>query len=660
MRPILLILACLAPRASAQDAKPSAAAEEKKPDTPAPAASPVPSTESWLIGSIDLGYQWLTGPAGSVDTYRSIVNLDSGIKLLGADFVVLDPKHRVFDRLHVRATNWGEDAYSTLHVNARKGKHYDFNADYRDFAYYNFLPSYADPLLSRGIQLNEQSFDTRRRFASFTLELRPGNWWIPYVAYDRDSSSGTGSTAFVATGNEYAVPTRLSEATNLLRGGVRLELRRFHATLEEGGTRYSDDQSVFQNPGSVNLGNLAGSTTLNLSSLLATYGIQGSSAYTKALFTGAPKPWLDLYGQFLYSQPSSDVSYQQTAAGALQNQLLLYSSQQFLLTAAAKLPHTTASLGAEIRPLRRVRIVESWLTDRLHNAGSASSTLVLAGGNSLKTASLLASSLASNYNQEEVDVFVDVNPKLMLRGGYRYVWGDSRDATLPLAGLAATGQGTLKRNVGLGAITYRPKPRFSVTAEAEGASSGGAYFRTSLYDYQKVRAQVRYAATAALSLSADATFLNNQNPTAGVNYDYMAKQTSLSLFWSPASVKVFDMQASYTRSTIRSHIGYLAPQDGTPLTSLYRENGHIASALFNLKMPEKGRFAPKLSAGGSFFVSTGSRPTSYFQPLATMRLPLAKKVSWFAEWRYYGYGEAFYLYEGFRAHLVATGLRFTR
>ena len=35
-------------------------------------------------------------------------------------------------------------------------------------------------------------------------------------------------------------------------------------------------------------------------------------------------------------------------------------------------------------------------------------------------------------------------------------------------------------------------------------------------------------------------------------------------------------------------------------------------------------------------------------------------MSWFSEWRYYGYGEAFLLYEGFRTNLVTTGVRFTR
>ena len=125
---------------------------------------------------------------------------------------------------------------------------------------------------------------------------------------------------------------------------------------------------------------------------------------------------------------------------------------------------------------------------------------------------------------------------------------------------------------------------------------------------------------------------------------------------------MFDIQGSYTRSSLRSDIGYLDPGTLTPLTSLYRDNAHTATALFNIKLPRvsKSGLAPKLTAGGSFFTSSGSRPTSYYQPIATLWAPINKHVSWFTEWRYYGYGEAFYLFEGFHTHVVTTGLRFTR
>ena len=647
------------------------AAQTPDPQPPQPSAaetpSPVPSAESWLTGSFDVGYRWRTDVGGSLDTYRSIVNLGSGPKVLGADFTLTDPRHRAFDQVRVRAYSWGGDPYQTVHLDAKKSKLYDFSADYRDIAYFNFLPSYADPLLSRGIVLNEQSFDTRRRLGSFQLDLLPGNWFIPYVAYDRDSGDGTGATTFVSDSNEFPVPNTLRDQTNLYRGGVRFERRRFHVTLEQGGTTFKNDQSVFQNPGSSNFGNVAtpilGQKTA-LTSLLASYGVRGTSIYSKGLFTAAAASWLDLYGQFLYSQPDTNVNYQQTAAGnlLLQNQLLFYTSQQYLVSAAAKLPHTSGSLGAEIRPLPRVRVVQSWLTDRLHNTAAATSAQTLTTGqsNSLQTAALLASSLVTNYNQEEVDIFYDAAARFTIHGGYRYVWGDASDAILPPAGLMSSDRAKLRRNVGIGGVTFRPGQKLTIRADAEAASSGGAYFRTSLYDYQKIHAQARYQPLTSLSLTADFTLLDNNNPVPGVNYDFRSQQESLSFFWSPGGGKFADFQGSYTRSTLHSNIGYLVPQTLQAQTSVYRDDAHTATALLNLKLPQVHGTAPKLSTGGSFFISSGSRATSYYQPLATLWLPVGKKMSLFADWRYYGYGEAFYLYEGFRTNLVTAGLRFTR
>jgi hypothetical protein len=637
------------------------------PAATADAPSPAPSTEPVLTGWIDLGYRWGTGVGGSFDTYRSIINLGSGPKFLGADFTLTDPKHKWFDTIQVRADSWGDEPSSSLHVEAKKSGVYDFNADYRDFAYFNFLPSHADPLLGTGVVLDEQSFDTRRKIAALSLDIRPGHWWTPYFGWDHDSSGGSGATVFVSDGTDYPVPNTLNDSTELYRAGVRFEKPRFHVTLEEGGTTFKSDQSLYQNPqGSTNYGNVSApilGQTLDLTNLLAAYGIGGSSAYTKALLTATPTTWLDIYGQFLFSQPDSQVNYQQTDTGSLylQSQALFYSSEQNLITASSQQPHTSGSFGAEIRPLKRVRIVESWLTDRLHDAGSSASTqtLVLSPYAAIPLSSLLATTLASNYSQEAIDIFYDATSKLTLRGGYRFVWGDSSYAFLPPEGLASSAQEQLRQNIGVGAATFRPSQKISVTGEFEGGASSGVYFRTSLYDYQKVRAQVHYQPLQSLSISADFTLLNNQNPLAGTNYDYSASQESLSFYWSPHG-KIFDIQGTYSRSDLKSNISYLEPETLTPQLSAYRDNAHTGSALFDLAWPHGRRFAPKLAAGGSFFISSGSQPTSYFQPTAKLWVPLGKHVNWFSEWQYYGFGEAFLLYQGFRTHLVTTGVRFSR
>ncbi len=668
---MLLTVALFLPLAAQTPPEPQKAADAPAvaaPDTKT-AASPVPSAEPDISGWIDFGYRFRSGVNGSLETYRSVVNLGEGPKLFGADFTLIDPHKRLFDTIHVRASGWGGDPYGSFHLDAGKSKLYQFNADYRDLTYFNNLPSYADPLLTRGIMLDEQSFDTRRHIGSYSLELLPGNWFIPYLAYDRDASSGTGVMAFVQNSNEYAVPTGLQDRTNLYRGGIRFELRRFHATIEEGGTTFSSAQSLYQNPGATNLsqvnpGNVntpVSGQTLDLTSLAASYGITGTSAYTKALFSSNAFSWMDVYGQFLFSQPDASVNYHENATGNfyLPSQFVFYQSEQYLVSAAAKLPHTTVSLGAEIRPLKRLRVTESWLTDRMHDAGNSSSVQTIVPGSG--TAQLLASSLASNYNQTETNVYFDAMTHLTLRGGYRYVWGDARDAVLPQGGeLTGSEQSKLRRNVGLGGVVYRPTQKLLLTAETEVASSGGVYFRTSLYDYQKVRTQARYQATSTLSLALDFTYLNNENPTPGINYTFRSQQEAASLYWSPGGGKILSFQGSYSWSSIHSDILYLVPGTLTPATSNYLEDAHTATALFNANLGHWGVVAPKLTAGGSLLIASGTRPTSYYQPMAKLWVPMSKHAQAFAEWWFYGYGEAFYPYEGFGTHLAAIGLRYTR
>jgi hypothetical protein len=486
----------------------------------APVAAPAPD-ENWLTGSLDLGYRWVTGVGGSFDTYRSIVDLGSGPKLLGADFTIVDPKHRLFDRLDVRAYDWGDDPYSSVHVDLKKAKLYEFSADYRNIAYYNNLPSFADPLLgTSGTVLNEQSLDTRQRFSNFQLELLPWSRIVPYLAYERDASSGTGIATFVSGGDEFPVVNLVRNSTSNYRGGVRVEFSRLHLVLEEGGTTYTDNEQLSQTAGSVNAGNFTTpllGQTLDLTSLSETYGIRGHSIYSKGLLTANVTSWLDVSGHFLFSQPDSTVNFQALSTGnqLVLNQVLFYMGEQTLISAESKLPHTSAGLGGEIRPFRRLRILPSWMTDRMHSSGGSASQQNLStttGPVALDT--LLSSALATNYNQAEISAMFDLTSKITIRGGYRYVWGDATDVIFPVSELAGFEQGKIRRNVALAGVVWRPLKRLTINGDFEDGSSGSTYFQTSLYDYQKVRVRGRYQASKNLSISASASVLNNRNPAS--------------------------------------------------------------------------------------------------------------------------------------------------
>lgn len=629
----------------------------------------MPSGEPAVSGFVDLGYRWVTGVGGNEDTYRSVIDLASGVRLLSTEFTILDTTKHWFDSLNVRAYNWG-DPYATLHLDVRRAKLYSFSADYRNIAYYNNLPSFADPALGTGLVLDEQSLDTHQRIASFLLEFFPGRKITPYLQFDSDTNTGNGVSTFVSNGDEFPVHNLARNSTANYRAGLRGEFSRFHWRIEQGGTTFKDDEQMNQASGQTNYGNFLAPVigqTLDLTSLGEAWGVRGHSVYSSASVSANVASWIDLQGQFLYSEPVSSVNFQEHDTGnqVLLSQILFYTGEQSLISSAAKEPHTSGSLGAEIRPMRRLRLVPLWLTDRMHTSGSSllEQTLVPAGSSVAipsPNSELANSTLVNDYNQAGMEVQYDLLHSLTLRAGYRYVWGDASTVVLPLEGLAGLEEGKIRRNVALAGLSWHPLAKAWVNADYEQGSSGSAYFATSLYDYQKGHLRGREQISKSLSISASANVLHNTNPSGTFSYAFLAHQESASILYAPGGGKLWDFEGSYTRATLRSDATYYDPEFLIPARSLYRDNSHTVTALFDFNLPGREGLRSKISLGGSAFLSSGSNPTVFYQPVAKLFVPLSKKLAWFAEWRSYQFDQSFYLYQSFRTQMVTTGVRLSR
>ena len=267
------------------------------------------------------------------------------------------------------------------------------------------------------------------------------------------------------------------------------------------------------------------------------------------------------------------------------NPLFFYSAESDLSSSSATQPHTSGNAGFELRPLKRVRIVETWMTDRFHNASSAFLTeqLLLASSLTNSSTNVANNRLVYNYNRQRAEVFFDLTNKLTLHGGHEYVWGESQvpapDLSFLFGGLES---GKLQRNVGIGGLNYRASQKLTANIDFEGTPGGKTYFRTSLQQYQKGRVRARYQAVNSLSLTAQFSVLNNENPAPTVNYDFLSRDNSLSALWTPWGGKHFSLLADYTRSTLRSQINYLVPQTLAPQLSLYRENANTGTALLDV------------------------------------------------------------------------------
>jgi hypothetical protein len=224
-------------------------------------------------GNIEFGYRAVSGPAGSLDAYRSIVNLGKGPKLFHLDFNAPRPKGKLFDQLSLRADSWGGEPYNSTNFEMSRSNWYRLSASYKNLAQFNRLPSYA---------LGQQALDVKRRTGDLELEFKPRARISPFVAWSAGSGLGAGLTNFVLTGNEYPVAGRLEDRTDLIRGGIKLSSARAHAIIEQGGLRFRQEDTwreTQRNPGNITAPYLSG-LPLQLDSLTLGYKIRGTGYYS--------------------------------------------------------------------------------------------------------------------------------------------------------------------------------------------------------------------------------------------------------------------------------------------------------------------------------------------------------------------------------------------
>jgi hypothetical protein len=190
--------------------------------------------------------------------------------------------------------------------------------NYRNIAYYNYLPSFADPLASTtGNFLDQQSRDLFLRNSSFLVNILPGRHFIPFFGYDRSSVSGSGIVTIVETSNQYPVLTGVSDHLNSFRGGFRIEYDRWHVTVEQGGIFFQGVQTNtnVSNPNFGNLNSAFLGQRLFLSTGSQSHRTHTDSIHTQGIITATPLAWLEITGQFRFSQPKTTTSFGEANTG---------------------------------------------------------------------------------------------------------------------------------------------------------------------------------------------------------------------------------------------------------------------------------------------------------------------------------------------------------
>ena len=679
---LLLLLAAAFVFAAQQDAGKDAAAQqdpakeakqpdEKKAETKqvAPAAADASTTqkEKLLEGVIDVGARWVSTVGGDKDTYRSIVNLDSGPRVVNVDLKLTPSPHdnNPADSILLQAHSWG-DPYNSMRLDMQRDRIYRLTSSYSNISYFNYLPSYADPTMTTtGVFMNQRAYDTKTRNFENELLLLPGYWIQPYIAYSRNTDGGMGiSTLVNGANNQYPVVNNIHWGQNTYRGGVRVQLSKLHLTFEQGAIEFKDDQGAYSN--GAGLGDRTSpylGQFLNLTNGWQAYYVRGDGNFSKGYGTFSPTPWADFYGQIFHSEPRISSTLNQLAQGkisAATPNLALYSTAFDQVYGSAAMPRTSGSLSTELRILNRVRLRESFETDSYHD--NSSSTL----GQLFYLSSGLAASLTTPYtghlevtqHRFQSEALVQISKQLMVRGGYRYEWGSADVPSGLLSTTTPDENGKLRRHVGLAGAQFRPTQRVVFNADFEMSDGVKTYYRTGLQDYLKFRAQSRVTLPRNLFFNVNVNYLDNRNPDLNLYAKYTSSIESASLQWLPSSHRI-SLIADYSHSQIVSNINYITifPFNNAN-ESRYMDNANSASMMAEIALPGKGVIQPRLSFGGSLVTTAGSRPSRYYQPQGKLLLPLHNHVQLYADWQWYALHQPFYYYVGFRALTIMTGIRF--
>ena len=617
------------------------------------------------IGSVELGYRWDAGFRGSRDMYRSLVNLDQGVRLLNANLDLSSPHgtNKYFDRFSLRAANWG-DPYGTLRLFGEKYGAYRFTLDYRNIDYFNYIPSHANPLLERGILIGQHSFDMTRRLMDFELIFLPNGKISPFIGYSRSAGMGPGLTNLREGENEFMVNTRLDDATDTFRGGLIFTLPRFNLTVEQGVLKFRDSSRIFQDQGT-NTGNrtspLLGQTQV-LNQLDENISARGTTPVSRIQLTAFPIKNLTVTGRFIYSRPTFRFDYDRRTAGNFVSfdVLRFFTGDVTSSLGDTERPHTMGNLAFEYHPFSRLSIVDSLYMDKFHTSSSSSLGTALAGttpisgssdpGGTFNTTGNAANRLAVNMNQNQLEAIFSLTKNISVRGGHRYVWSDA-EITDQVAGDSV--MSSLHRNVGLVGFKFKLPKKVEAFMDLESGRSSSVYNRINLLDYTKFRMRGKYQAASFLTFNASISLMDNKNPQADIQYNFRNLGYTFSAALAPANGERFFLSVDYSRADLNSDILYIIPMTFKKDTAYYVDDSHFGGVTFSLALFRGSR----IDMGYGIISASGSHPLIYHQPRAALEIPITRRFSWINEWRYYDLNEKLYQYEKFRSNLITSSVR---
>ena len=644
------------------------------PPGPAPqqTASPAPN-EGFRWGlmegrsEVEIGYRWVS-QAGNRDVYRSMVNLGEGPRLLRSSLSLVSSygAGALFDRLDLDIHNWGGDPYNTMRLRVGRSDLYELRLDYRNLNYYNFLPSYSNPLLQSGSLLGQHSLNVTSRTTSAELRLFPHRRFRPFVGYSRTSGFGGGTTTISSTGNEFLVASDWRYAADEYRGGAELQLGRLTLTLEQGYRVLRNDSGAGRDDASSgNNSRLYLGKKITLDSADRAYRDRTTMPISRVLATWEPRSNLALTARYVRSSASVESEFSQLNTGSFVSleELLFYRTGADRFDARAESPSQAGGFVLRYAPFSRMTLTNELDARSYEISGSALLGSVLYG---LTPVSGIAPSsgerridresdslVGYDHVRNQAEMEVEVGKGFALRGGHRYsrmeVTLEDRSSREAEASSAASVQ-----QAALAGFWFRRGRWLQLGLDYERSRSDRFLTRTDLFYYDQLRMNWRLRWGSKLSTSGHVALMQNNNSDSEIGLDSHNRSYAFTLGYEPS--ERFSLNLDYSRANLYSNLAILLPQTLDTDQSLFLERSHGVGGSVGFDIVRKIR----AELGYRGVLNGGTAPLDYHQPFASIAVPLRNGLVWKTYWQYYGYNERSAGLQDHRSHLVTFALAYVR
>jgi len=646
-----------------------AAGDEQKP----PAAPGIGDGMKWGVyeghGELEVGVRGVTEVAGNKDMYRSMVNLGSGLKLLHSNFSLRSNYGTggLFDHLDFSMNNWGGDPYSNARVNMGRSGVYELRVNYSNIAYFNFIPTFANPLQDEGYKLGQHSLDTAYRNTDIEFKVLASRHVRPYFGYSRSTGYGSGFTTYAVTANEYLQRTQWHYGADEYRGGVEFVLPRLGFLIEQGMRFVKNDTGV------ADAGETDGNTqrpflgeVSRMDSLERGYRDRTHSPFMKTAVKFTPFDFVSLSARYAYASTDVESEMNQISTGniiSLDDRLVFQSAADAYRTGVSK-PNHNGSAMLEISPVAGVRFVDQFEVRSFNVTGSGVLESLFYGARPLVNPSLPPSDvsverIADTYlsyrevrNQGELEF--DLGRWLTARGGMRYtkvrtLLEDTDENYVDTRGVE------FKRYTGLIGFVFHPVQWLHVAADYENNEPAGGLSRTDLFDYDEFKVDWRAGTWRNMSINGRVSFLKNRNGLADI--DLTARDRNYAFAFNYDTER-FNVNLDYSRTTLYSNMTIILPATFELDRSVFNERVHGIGAQVGFGLTKQGA---RFDFGYRGIANEGTFPLTYHQPFASLTIPLQSHLALKSYWQYFGYNEKRAVgLQDYRTHILTLGLAFSR